>query len=141
MPSVAPKLIKPKYKAFRVGPLPADAINRALGTELDVADVWVSKECHRHIAEDHSQDYQAVMANIIDIIRSPAWVGQDPKHGENFYLVRRVQKDGDSAPILVAIGLEVSRHGTYNVRSAYAISEEDVLSRRLRGSLHPLLLT
>lgn len=141
MPQTARKLIKPKYKAFRVGPLPADAINRVLGTELDVADVWVSKECHRHIAEDHPEDYQAVMANIIDIIRSPGWVGQDPKHGGNFYLVRRVCQGDGTVPVLVAIGLEVSRHGTYNVRSAYGISEEDVLARRLRGSLYPLLTT
>lgn len=133
-------LIKRKYKAFRIGPLPADVINGALGTELDIADVWVSKACHQHIALDHPDDYDLVMANIIDIIRSPTWAGQDPQHGSNFYLVKRIPAGTDSIPVLVAIALEVSEFGTYNVRSAYAISQEDVLTRRLRGSLHPLYL-
>lgn len=132
-------LIGIRYKAFRVGPLPAATINAALGTELEVADVWESKAAHRHIAVDHPADYPAVKANIVDIITSPTWAGQDPKHNRNFYLVRRViQEDTDA--ILIALGLEPSIHGTYNVRTAYAISEYDVLSRRLRGSLHPLYL-
>lgn len=133
-------LIKPKFKAFRVGPLPADLINAALGTELDPADVWVSKAAHQHIALDHPNDYEAVKANLIEIIRSPTWAGQDPKHGENFYLVRRVQPATGAAALLIAIRLELSFHGTYNVRTAYAISEEDILNRRLRGSLHALYL-
>jgi hypothetical protein len=133
-------LIKPRFKAFRIGPLPADAINRALGTELDVADVWVSKAAHQHNALDHADDYAAVKANIIEIIRSPTWVGQDPKQPNNFYLVRRVAREGGAEPLLIAIGLELSAHGTYNVRTGYAISEEDVLTRRLRGSLHALYL-
>src|SRR4051794_13765583 len=87
---VRSKLIKPKYKSFRIGPLPADAINSALGTELEIADVWVSRAAHQHIALDHPDDYRAVIANIVEIIRSPTWAGQDPRHGDNFYLVRRV---------------------------------------------------
>ena len=133
------KLFKPKLKAFRVGPLPAAAINAALGTELDPGDVWVSKAAHQHIAVDHADDYAAVKANIIDIITAPTWVGQDPKHAENFYLVRRVPQQGKEA-VLIAIGLEPNEYGTYNVRTAYAISEDDILARRLRGSLHALYL-
>lgn len=133
------KLFKPKFKAFRVGPLPAAAINAALGTELEVCDVWVSKLAHQHIALDHPDDYAAVKANIIDIITNPTWVGQDPRHGDNFYLVRRTPQEGADA-VLIAIGLEVNEFGTYNVRTAYAIGEEDILTRRLRGSLHPLYL-
>jgi hypothetical protein len=133
-------LIKRKFKAFRVGPLPADMINAALGTELDIADVWVSKAAHQHIALDHPADYDAVKANIIEIIRSPTWVGQDPKHGDNFYLVRRIEREEGIAPLLIAIGLEQSEFGTYNVRTAYAIGEDDILNRRLRGSLHALYL-
>lgn len=132
-------LFKRRYKPFRVGPLPAALINRALGTELDPADVWVSKAAHRHIAEDHPDDYALVKANIVDIITSPTYVGQDPKHGGNFYLIRRVGIESDT-PILIAIGLELSPHGTYSIRTAYSISEDDVLGRRLRGSLHALHL-
>lgn len=134
------KLIKPKYKAFRIGPLPADLINSALGTELEPSDVWVSKAAHQHIALDHPEDYEAVKANIIEIIRSPTWAGQDPKQSENFYLVRRVDQGAGKDALLIAIGLERSEHGTYNVRTGYSISDEDILTRRLRGSLHALYL-
>jgi hypothetical protein len=137
---VNPKLIKPRFKAFRIGPLPAEIINAALGTELEVADVWVSKAAHQHIALDHEADYEAVKANLIEIIRSPTWAGQDPKQGNNFYLVRRVPRGNAMEPILIAIGLERSDHGTYNVRTGYSISEQDILTRRLRGSLHALYL-
>ncbi len=135
-------MLRPKRKSFRVGPLEVDRINRVLGTELEAADVWVSKACHAHIAEDHPDAYPLIMANIIDIVREPTWVGQDPKHGNNFYLVRRIAVGPDQTEmVLVAIGFELSPHGTYSVRTGYLISEEDVTKRRLRGSLHNLRTT
>ena len=133
------KLIKPRFKAFRVGPLPADLINRALGTELDVADVWVSKAAHSHIALDHPDDYEIIKSNIIEIIRSPSYAGQDPKNGRGFYLVKRVDPPVvERGYALVAISLEVSQHGTYNVKSAYTIKQSDIDSRRLNGALKKL---
>jgi len=125
-----------RRKAFRVGPLPAAIINRALGTELDVADVWVSKACHEHIANDHPEDYPVIFANLIDILRSPTYAGQDPRHGSSFYLVKQIESGGDF--VLVAIGLEPSGFGTYNVKSAYSIRQHDVDSRRLKGALKVL---
>lgn len=135
------ELFKKRYPAFRIGPLPATGINKALGTELDPADVWVSKACHAHIAEDHPGDYALVKAHIVDIVRSPTWIGQDPQHGRNFYLVKRIVGEAETDIVLVAVGLELSLHGTYNVRSAYRIDQQDVDSRRLRGSLHALPAT
>jgi phage-Barnase-EndoU-ColicinE5/D-RelE like nuclease3 len=122
-----------------VGPLPTGIINAALGTELEPADVWVSKKAHEHMALDHPNDYDAIKSNIIDIIRSPTYAGQDPKQGENFYLVSRVERINGLEPLLIAIGLEQSVHGTYNVKTGYAINENDVATRRLRGSLHQLI--
>lgn len=125
-----------KRMAFRVGPLPAGLINRALQTELEVADVWVSKACHTHIAEDHPGDYPVIMANLIDILRSPTYAGQDSRHGGAFYLVKRVEPGVHNSKFaLVVIALEVSQHGTYNVRSAYTIKQRDIDSRRLNGAL------
>jgi hypothetical protein len=126
---------QPNYKAFRVGPLAVDAINRALGTELDSGDVWVSKACHAHMALDHPDDYQAIKASLIDILRDPQYAGQDARHGRNFYLVRYVPVTDVREYALIAIGLEMSPFGTYSVRSAYAISQNDVDSRRLNGVL------
>jgi hypothetical protein len=134
-----PPLFKQKRNAFRVGPLPAERINRALGTELEPADVWVSKACHQHIANDHPDDYAVIKANIVDILTAPTYAGQDPKNGEGFYLVKRIHPpvaDGEFA--LVAIALELNQHGTYNVKSAYIIKQLDVDSRRLRGALKRL---
>lgn len=128
-----------KYKAFRVGPLPADPINRALALELEDGDVWVSSACHRHMAKDHSDDYPYIKANIIDLIREPTWVGQDPKHGRNFYLIRRIAVEEGAAAVLIAIGLEMTEYGTYSVRTAYRIKQEDIDNRILRGSTKRIL--
>lgn len=126
------------YRAFKVGPLPAERVNRVLGTELDPADVWISKACHRHIAEDHPVDYEIIMANIVEIVADPTWIGQDPRHSANFYLVKRIVADSKDVPaILVAIGLTLNAHGTYSAKSAYRISQADIDTRRLRKSLHP----
>lgn len=132
-------LIRNTRRAFRVGPLPAELINRALGTELDIADVWVSKACHTHIADDHPADYPVIMAHLIDILRSPTYAGQDAHSGSGFYLVRKVEPGVDGREFaLVAIALELNQFGTYNVKSAYTIKQTDVDSRRLKGALKPL---
>ena len=114
-------------------------INRALGTELDVADVWVSKACHAHIADDHPEDYPVIIANIIDILTAPMYAGQDAHNPDGFYLVKKVQTPVAGREFaLVAIGLELSRHGTYNVKSAYTIKQQDIDSRRLKGAIRKL---
>lgn len=128
-----------RRKAFRVGPLPADLINRFLKTELEISDVWVSKACHNHIAKDHPEDYPVIMSNLIEVLRSPTYAGQDARHGGAFYLVKRVEPGvQDREYALVAVALELSQHGTYNVRSAYTIKQTDVDSRRLNGALKRL---
>ena len=126
-------------KAFRVGPLPANQINKALSLELGVGDVWVSRACHRHIKFDHAQDYPLIKAHIVDIITDPTWVGQDAKHGATVYLVRKLPVEQETGFALIAVGLEITEYGTYSVRSAYAIKREDVDTRILRGSLKRIM--
>lgn len=128
-----------RHKAFRVGTLPAAIINRALASELDAAEVWVSKACHRHIALDHPEDYDVVMANLADCLEQPTYAGQDARHGSGFYLVKRVATGVAGRDfLLIAIALELSVHGTYNVKIAYTIRQHDVDSRRLKGTLKVL---
>ncbi|MEP3074320.1 hypothetical protein [Maricaulis sp.] len=122
------------YKALKVGWLDTAAINRILGLELEAADLWVSKAAHQHIAEDHPQDYKVVMPNLGATVQAPAYVGQKPGNSNNFYLVRRVQEA--SGAVLVAVGIERNKHGTYNVRSSYLISDEDIQRYREAGHLH-----
>lgn len=133
------KKFRQKRKAFRVGPLPAMLINRALGAELEAADVWVSKACHTHIADAHPEDYPLILANLIDILRAPTYAGQDPHAGSGFYLVKRIEPGVAGRDFaLVAIALERSKHGTYNVKSAYTIKQSTVDSRRMNGALKVL---
>ncbi|MBI1263770.1 MAG: hypothetical protein GC187_03435 [Alphaproteobacteria bacterium] len=113
--------------------LPADVINRALGLELDAAPVWMSKAAHRHIALDHPDDYPRIIDRLGEVISRPAYVGQKPGISDNFYVVRNLRDV--SSPILVAVGIELSTFGSYNLRSAYCISKEDVDRYRQSGHL------
>ena len=127
------------FKSFKAGKLPANRINQALGTELDPAEVWVSKACHAHIANDHAEDYKLIIDNIGEIISDPTWARQDYRHGDNFYVVRQVGSAADEGLVLVAIGLEVGTYGNYNVRSAYTIKQEVIDRRRSLGTVKLVL--
>src|SRR6187402_2258827 len=117
---------QPKYAPIRVGDLPVDKINAALGKELEPGEVWVSSRAHRHIAEDHADIYADIIAAIFEIVTAPLYVGQDPKHGDNFYVVRRLPQGASQTFGLIAIGLEVGPSGPYNVRTAYGINQDTV---------------
>lgn len=125
-----------KYRAFRVGPLPVDKVNRALGVDLEPGEVWVSADCHRHIAEDHPDDYPFVVQAIFEIVAGPLYVGQDPKHHRNFYFVKSLPDGAPNPQGLVSIGFEPNKFGGYNVRTAYSISQSDVDARRAAKRLH-----
>ena len=122
------------YGAVYLGPLPVDAINRALGTELEPGNARLSATAHKHIAEDHADDYADCLAALPDAIASPTFVGQSPKHRDNFEMIKRVPRR-DRKAVLVAVGLEPDERGTYRVRSCYPISAEDVDRRRANGTL------
>lgn len=97
------------YKPVLLGPLPVDAINATLGTELDPGAVYLSGKARQHSAEDHPADYPLVI----------------PVSGGRGYA-------------LVAVGLEVDERGRYRVRSGYVPEEAKVESRRRAGRLRLL---
>lgn len=130
---------KAKFPAIKVGKLPFDKINKALGTELDDGEVWVSRAAHEHIAVDHPDDYPFIMAALVEIVTGPLYVGQDPKHGGNFYVIKPLGQDAPNPHGLVVIGLEPNKHGSYNVRSAYTTNQETVTQRRASNRLHVLI--
>jgi hypothetical protein len=47
------------YPAVDLGPLPVEAINAVLGTELEDGHAWLSETAHMHMhtARDHAADY------------------------------------------------------------------------------------
>ena len=123
-----------RYPALDLGPLPADLINRTLGTELEPGRVRLSARARLHIAEDHPNDYQTCMAALPGAVAAPTYIGQAPHHARNIELVKRV-RGVEGWMVLVAVGLEPDRRGDYRVRSSYLVRESTVEGRRLRGRL------
>lgn len=122
------------YRAFDLGFLPVETINATLGTELAPGRVRLSRQAHRHMAEDHAADYAACLTALPVAVAAPSFVGQAPNHGRNFELLRRIARP-DGKIVLVAIGLEPDEAGDYRVRSCYLVTAETVNSRRLAGRL------
>lgn len=127
------------YPSRYLGSLPVDAINRVLGTELEPGNVWLSAQAHRHMAEDHPEDYPTCIATLELAISNPTFAGQAPKTRDNFEIVRRILKPEGYA-VLVAIGLVIDKNGLYRVRSSYLIKSEKVDTRRQAGHLRPVML-
>ena len=119
---------KKKYEALDFGPLPVDVINRILEMELEPGIAHMSGLAHKHAAEKHPTDYLVCHPLVSQTIADPTFVGQAPKHRDNFELIRRVP-GGDSA-VLVAVSVDMDDDGRYRVRSYYLITEEDVTNRR-----------
>lgn len=129
----------PKYKGVHLGSLPSDVIGFYLNREMEAGDVYLTKDAHKHLAEDHPSDYAICFANIQMAIQNPTFIGQDPKHARSFIIIKRVPGPARSN-MLVAISLEKNDYGFYTVRSSYLISQEDVDKRRGK-SLHQVIAT
>lgn len=122
------------YPALDFGKLPAEAINAALGTELEPGSVRLSAKAHRHMVKDHPADYDVCIAALPAAIATPSFAGQAPGHTSNFELIRRIAR-ADGKAVLVAIGLEPDARGAYGVRSCYLIESGKVDERRQKGRL------
>jgi hypothetical protein len=128
----SPKL----YPAVDLGPLPVAKINVALGTELEPGRVRLSEQAHRHIAENHPDDYAVCFPALAEAIAAPSFIGQAPRRTGNFEMLRRINHP-DGKLVLVAVGLEMDGIGDYRVRSRYLVSAEQVDQRRRDGRLKP----
>lgn len=126
-----------RYRAMRICAMPIDLINSVLGTELESGDAWLSAAAHRHIAEDHPQDYEVCLPLLGDVISGPTWIGQAHYHGGNFEVIAR--KTSSIGIILVALSLMPNDYGNYNVRSAYRIEQKDVDAKRSAGRIFPVI--
>ena len=126
-------LTPPSFEAIDLGPLPVQAINAVLGTELEPGHARLSRAAHRHMATDHSDDYPICREALRGALENPTFIGQDPSHAGNFVLVKRVGLV-DGRVVLVAVGLEPAG-GTYAVRTSYLISQRTVDARRSCGRL------
>src|ERR1700722_5384157 len=109
------------YPAVDLGPLPDAAINAVLGTELEPGRVRLSARAHRHIAEDHPDDYGVCFPALAEAVAAPSFIGQAPRRTGNFEMLRRINHP-DGKLVLVAVGLEIDDAGDYRVRSCYLVS-------------------
>lgn len=123
-----------RFRARDFGPLPVDLINATIGTELEPGVVRLSAAAHRHIAEDHPNDYAACMSALPLALAAPSFIGQAPGHSRNFEIVRRTHRP-DGRAVLVAISLDRDEAGFYRIRSCYLITAEAVDARRHAGRL------
>jgi hypothetical protein len=69
-----------EYPAINLGFLPVEAINAVLGTELETGRVRLSRLAHRHMAEDHPEDYGICFAALAETIAKSFlhWTGTTP---------------------------------------------------------------
>jgi len=128
-------LKRPRYPAVALGDLPVATVNAALGTELEPGPVRLSEAAHRHMAEDHPLDYPDCIAVLPQAVTAPTFIGQAPRHGRNFEMVKRIVRP-DGKAVLVAIGLEPDDAGAYRVKSCYLISGDTVEARRQARTLN-----
>ena len=120
------------YPAVHLGPLPVEAINRALGLELDAGEVWMTGTAQRHVAKEHPEDYPVCRCRLSRTVGAPLYIGQGPQR-TNIELVTRTRGSPDIA-ILVAVGMK-PKCGRYFVKSMYMISEDKITNNRLKRYL------
>lgn len=126
----------PRYPSVALGPLPVDAVNATLGTELVPGNVRLSPKAHRHMAEDHAEDYAVCFGALRIAVMAPTFIGQAPGHTRNFEMIRRIARP-DGKAVLVAVSLDLDGQCEYAVRSCYLIAPHTVDERRKRGRLRP----
>ena len=129
-------LVKPLYPAIDCGMLPVTKVNAVLCTELLPGRALLSASAHRHVALEHPDDHRFCIQFLPLAISAPSLVGQAPRHGNNFELIRRVSRS-DGRELLVAIGLAPNGDDNYRIVSASLLEREKVENRRLAGRLRP----
>jgi hypothetical protein len=112
------------YKPIMYGFLPIDRIAHILKEELRDGRVRLSASAHRHIAQDHPEDYEFCLAHMAEAIENPTYIGKPPWQIRNFELVKKIEDHN----LLIAVSLEQD-HGSYRIRSSYRISYEKVRKR------------
>jgi len=74
------------------------------------------------------------MRFIETVVLDPSFIGQAPKHGRNFELLRRIPGDGGDA-ILVAVKMEPDERGDYRVVSFYRVTARELETKRSKGHI------
>jgi hypothetical protein len=122
----------PKNPDLIIGPMPVDAVNKTLGTEIDPGDVILTRGAQRHAYRRHPRDYPRCLPHLANVIANPRYIGDDHRNSG-------IEIWGYAAPVgslvLVAIKLVPDAEGRYRISSFYIVSEKKAQSRRQKGFL------
>ena len=124
-----------KFKHRVLGALPTELINSTIGTELEPGPVFLSAIAHRHMAHRHPEDYKVCYEALETALSAPTYIGQDTRHRDNFFIIKRVLVEAQHSNVLVSIGLERDDKGSYRIKSSYIIKPADVERRRQKRTL------
>jgi hypothetical protein len=119
-----------KQPELVLGPLPADTINKTVGTELEPGDVVLSRAAQAHAARRHPVEYPLCLPHLATVVGDPLYIGDDLKNS-GIELIGRIQTVGSF--VLVAVTMTRDKRGRYNVCSFYPVSREKIENRRKRG--------
>lgn len=122
-----------RQPTLNIGPLPAERINKALGTELLAGDVLVTSACQIHAARRHPDDYPVILPHIAEVVREPLYVGDDFRNAGKIELIGRVA--GWPRFALVAVSVRLNEAGAYEVASFYFVSAAKIEARKAAGYL------
>jgi hypothetical protein len=120
------------------GPVPVEALNRALGMELEAGDAVMSVNAQKHAQRRHPIDYPHCLPHVAAVINNPLYVRDDFRNHGRIELVGRPASLPDY--LLVAVEVVLDTEGRYNVTSFYPLSEKKVANRRDSGHLIRVVL-
>lgn len=120
------------------GTLPVEAINAALGLDLDAGEAVMSVNADRHAKRRHPSDYARCFPHIATVVTTPLYVRDDFLNDGKIELVGRPPSLADY--LLVAVEVSLDDEGRYNVTSFYPLSEAKVIKRRDSGHLRRVTL-
>ncbi len=129
---------KPKSVPIQFGPLPVQAINAALGFELDPGDVIMSIGAQRHVQKQRPDEFSRCFPHVASVVTSPLYVRDDFKNDGKIELVSKPVGFPDW--LLVAVSLQIAEDGFYHVASFYPISAKKLEKRKVSGHYQRLIL-
>lgn len=115
-----------------IGPMPANTVNKTLGTELEVGEVVLKGSAQVHASRRHPKDYPICLPHLANVIANPRYIGDDHTNS-GIEIWGYVASLGSL--VLVAVELIPDDDGRYQISSFYMVSEKKAQTRRQKGFL------
>jgi phage-Barnase-EndoU-ColicinE5/D-RelE like nuclease3 len=122
-----------KRRNIPIGPMPVDAINKALGLELEAGELMLKPAAQVHAANHHTEEYPVILPCLPEVLASALYVGDDHGNAGKIELIGRIRELDQF--ILIAVIIEVDAKGFYSVASFYPVSKTKIQGRREKGFL------